>query len=61
MKKLLLASDLSPRSELALRRALRLAREHGAAVAAVHIVDESLKPPSRCIPRTISSALSSGA
>jgi nucleotide-binding universal stress UspA family protein len=44
MKKLLLATDLSPRSELALRCALRLAREHRAAVAVIHIVDEDLPP-----------------
>jgi len=42
MKKLLLATDLSPRSELALRRALRLAREHNAALAVIHIVDDDL-------------------
>jgi nucleotide-binding universal stress UspA family protein len=47
MKKLLLASDLSPRSEVALRRALRLAHEHGAAMAVIHIVDEDLAAVAR--------------
>ena len=44
MKKLLLATDLSPRSELALQRAMSLAREHGAALSVVHVVDEDLPP-----------------
>jgi universal stress protein E len=44
MKKLLLATDLSPRSELAQRRAVRLAREHGAALTVLHIVDDDLPP-----------------
>ena len=42
MKKLLLATDLSPRSEPALQRAIRLAGEHGAALTVVHVVDEDL-------------------
>lgn len=44
MKKLLLATDLSARSELALHRAVQLAREHGAALVALHVVDEDLPP-----------------
>src|SRR5690606_38112103 len=44
MKKLLLATDLSPRSDLALQRAMDLARMHGAALSAVYVVDEDLPP-----------------
>ncbi|WP_027135423.1 universal stress protein [Geminicoccus roseus] len=42
MKRLLLATDLSPRSELALARALRLARQHGAQLRVCHVVDDAL-------------------
>ena len=44
MKKLLLATDLSPRPDLALQRAMDLARMHGAALSAVYVVDEDLPP-----------------
>lgn len=42
MKKLLLATDLSPCADLALQRAIRLAREHHAALSVLHVVDEDL-------------------
>jgi nucleotide-binding universal stress UspA family protein len=42
MKRLLLATDLSPRSELALTRALRLVRQHGAELRVCYVVDEAL-------------------
>lgn len=42
MKALLLANDLSARSDRALQRAMRLAREHGAALTVVYAMDEDL-------------------
>src|SRR6476619_2517614 len=42
MKRLLIATDLSPRSELALARALRLVRQHGAELRVCHVVDDAL-------------------
>jgi nucleotide-binding universal stress UspA family protein len=42
MKRLLIATDLSPRSERALARALRLARQHGAELRVLHVVDDAL-------------------
>lgn len=45
MKRLLMATDLSARSDRALGRAVRLAREHGARLTVVHVVDEGLPPP----------------
>ncbi len=42
MKKILMATDLSARSDRALHRALMLARENGAKLEIVHVVDESL-------------------
>lgn len=42
MKKILMATDLSARSDRALERALRLASEHGAELTVVHVVDEDL-------------------
>lgn len=42
MKRLLLATDLSARSDRALERALQLAREHGAHLTVLHVVDEEL-------------------
>lgn len=42
MKRLLIATDLSPRSERALTRSLRLTRQHGAELRVLHIVDEAL-------------------
>jgi len=42
MKKLLMATDLSARSDRALERAVRLATEHGAELTIVHVVDEDL-------------------
>ena len=42
MKKLLMATDLSARSDRALQRALALAREHKAELEVVHVVEDSL-------------------
>jgi nucleotide-binding universal stress UspA family protein len=42
LKRLLIATDLSPRSELALARALRLARQHGSELRVCHVVDDAL-------------------
>ena len=42
MKSLLMATDLSARSDRALERAARLAQNHGAALTVVHVVDEDL-------------------
>lgn len=42
MKRLLIATDLSPRSERALARSLRLASQHGAELRVLHVVDEAL-------------------
>jgi nucleotide-binding universal stress UspA family protein len=42
MKRLLVATDLSPRSDRALARAARLARQHGAELHVCHIVDDAL-------------------
>jgi nucleotide-binding universal stress UspA family protein len=44
MRTLLVATDLSARSERALERALALAREVGAALVVVHVVDDDLPP-----------------
>lgn len=40
MKRLLVATDLSPRSAYAVQRALQLAQSHGADVVILHVVDE---------------------
>lgn len=42
MKKLLMATDLSGRSDRALQRAIALADEHGAELKIVHVVDDTL-------------------
>lgn len=42
MKTLLMATDLSARSDRALQRALRIAAEHDASLTVVHVVDEEL-------------------
>ncbi len=42
MKRLLMATDLSARSDRALERAVALGREHGAKLTVVHVVDEGL-------------------
>lgn len=42
MKSILIATDLSARSDRALDRAISLAREHGAALTVVHVVDDDL-------------------
>lgn len=42
MKSILVASDLSERSDRAVRRAIRLARNHGAACHVLHVVDDDL-------------------
>lgn len=42
MKKLMMATDLSARSDRALERAVSLAREHGASLTVVHVVDDHL-------------------
>lgn len=44
MKNLLMATDLSARSDRALERAVALAREHGARLTVIHVVDEDLSP-----------------
>lgn len=43
MKKLLMTTDLSARSDRALERAIHLAREHDAELTIVHVVDEDLR------------------
>jgi len=45
MKKLLMATDLSARSDRALERSVTIAREHDAQLTIVHVVDEDLSPP----------------
>jgi nucleotide-binding universal stress UspA family protein len=42
MKSILVASDLSERSDRAVRRAIRLAREHGATCHVLHVIDQEL-------------------
>lgn len=42
MKNILMATDLSARSDRALERAVRLARAHGSTLTVVHVVDEDL-------------------
>jgi len=42
MKKFLMATDLSARSDRAVERAVALARELGAKLKIVHVVDEDL-------------------
>lgn len=42
MKSILVASDLSARSDRALARAVMLARQHGAKLIVLHVVDEDL-------------------
>ena len=49
MKRILVATDLSGRSDRALQRAVALAREFGAELAVVHVIDESL--PARVLAR----------
>ena len=44
MKSLLMATDLSARSDRALERAVSLARDHGAQLTITHVVDEDLSP-----------------
>lgn len=44
MKKLLVATDLSARSDRALQRALALAHQLGAALEVVHVVNETVPP-----------------
>ena len=44
MKNLLMATDLSARSDRALERAVGLARDHGARLTVIHVVDEDLSP-----------------
>jgi nucleotide-binding universal stress UspA family protein len=40
LKKILVASDLSPRAEKALTRAVQVAREHEAALTALHVLED---------------------
>jgi nucleotide-binding universal stress UspA family protein len=42
MKRLLVATDLLPRSDLALTRAWRLTQQHGAELRVCHVVDDAL-------------------
>lgn len=44
MKSILVASDLSARSDRAIRRAARLARQHNAALTVLTVVDDDLPP-----------------
>lgn len=44
LKTILATTDLSARSDRALRRALRLAREHDAALTVLHVVDDATPP-----------------
>ena len=44
MRKFLIATDLSARSDRALERAVMLAKEHDAHLTIVHVVDEDLPP-----------------
>lgn len=44
MKTILMATDFSTRSDRALRRAVLLAKAHGAALALVHVVDDDQPP-----------------
>lgn len=53
MKHLLMASDLSDRSTLALARAVAIAREHGAALTVLHVVDEALPQGLRATQETV--------
>jgi universal stress protein E len=45
MKRLLIATDLSSRSERALARALRVTQQHGAELRVCHVVDDALPAP----------------
>lgn len=45
MKSLLMATDLSARSDRALERAIAIARDHGAALTILHVVDDDLPAP----------------
>jgi nucleotide-binding universal stress UspA family protein len=47
VKQILMASDLSARSDRALQRALALARRRGASLEVMHVVDDSLPPAIR--------------
>lgn len=42
MKRILVTSDLSVRSDRALDRAVQLAKEHGAALSVLHVIDDDL-------------------
>lgn len=44
MKRILVTSDLSVRSDRALGRAIQLAKDHGAALSVLHVVDDDLPP-----------------
>ena len=44
MERILVATDFSPRSDRALRRASLLAKRHAAALVLVHVVDDELPP-----------------
>jgi nucleotide-binding universal stress UspA family protein len=47
MQRILAATDFSTRSDRALRRATLLAREHGASLAVLHVVDDDRPEPLR--------------
>jgi nucleotide-binding universal stress UspA family protein len=47
MKRVLVATDLSVRSDRAIRRAILLARRHGAALSLLHVIDDD--QPSRLV------------
>lgn len=44
MKRILVTSDLSVRSDRALDRAIQLAKQHGAGLSVLHVVDDDLPP-----------------
>lgn len=44
MKKMLMATDLSARSDRALERAVQISEARGAALTVVHVLDEGLRP-----------------
>jgi universal stress protein E len=52
MDRILLASDLTARSEQAIARACRLARQHHAALRLVHVVDPDASVADRALART---------
>jgi len=54
LNKILVASDLSDQSGIAIRRAMELGREHAAEVIVVHVIDEDLPETARSFLTTTS-------